>query len=117
MTRLPLIGALSAGLLIGVLPPAIATASTGHVTKIEARTHASEIAARSHAVGTAGRIHAAGTGAGSHVGRTASRPHVAGIVAPIIAKPAPQVSSLGPLPVAQSPLLLPQVLGVVDRHQ
>lgn len=117
MTRLPLIGAISAGLLIGVLPPAVATASTGHVAKIEARTHASEIAVRSHAVGTAGRIHAAGTGAGTNVGRTAARPRVAGIVAPIIARPVPQGSSLGPLPGAQSLLLLPQGPGVVDRHQ
>ena len=116
MTRLPLIGAISAGLLIGVLPPAVATASTGHVTKIEAKTHALDLAARSHAIGTVARAHAAGTGAGTHAKGTAARPHVAGIVAPI-AKPVPQGSSLGPLPVAQSLLYLPQVLGVVDRRR
>lgn len=114
MTRLPLIGAIAAGLLIGVLPPTVASASTGHVAKISARTHALEIAARGHASGTAARTHVGGTGARTHVGKIAARPEVAGIAAPITANPVPQGSSLGPSPVAQSPLLLPQVLGVTD---
>jgi hypothetical protein len=106
VTRLPLIGALAAGLLIGALPPAVANASVHHVNKLTARTRALDTAAHTHA----------GPAAPSHVG-TAARSHVAGINAPSAAKPVPQGSSLGPVPVAQSLLFLPQVMGVVDRHQ
>lgn len=81
MTRLPLIGALAAGLLLsGVLAPAVANAST-------------------HSAGT--------TGAGATAAATA----------PGTANAVPQGSPLGPDPIAQSLLFLPQILGQVDRHR
>jgi hypothetical protein len=81
MSRLPLIGALAAGLLMtGALAPAVASASTT----------------------------AAGT--------TASTP-AAGTTAPSTANPVPAGSSLGPDFPAQALLLMPQLLGNVDRHR